>query len=201
MKKLIAVLICLLAVLCVLTACQTDPEPTGDTTRPVDLPGLTTERPTSRETESTPPETVPATEATTVPTETPAPETHGFFRSDVDKFEIVTPYAILQYPKKWEDRVVVEQTQGDWYTVAFYAISEGGNIRVFDVVFGESPDVTFPLGTFESLQGEVEVSIVDYSGEAVEQAPEELVSDIYEMSEDMNEVISGLVYNYGLEVR
>ena len=199
MKKWILVIGCVLISMTLLSACTDQPNrgssdqhhPNTDT-----LPVISAEQ-----TNDVPGTTEGLSTTTAAETETEPAETHGFFKSDVDKFEIETPFAILQYPKKWEDQVTVTQTDGDFYTVSFFAIIDEKDIPLFDIVFGDNPNASFELGSMKTADGETVVSVVDYSGEAIQSVPENKVDIISQMTEDMNEVISGLVYNYGLEIR
>lgn len=121
-----------------------------------------------------------------------------FYKSDVETFEIETPYAKLKYPVKWKDECVVETTEGDPYIVAVSAKSGDESIKVFDIAFGAAPKNGNLLGTMNSDGKEVTVSIVDYSEAFADKYSAEESSRLYAMAEDVNEIISGLVYEYNL---
>lgn len=124
-----------------------------------------------------------------------------YYKSDVETFEIETPYAKLKYPVKWKDKCVVDKAEGDPYTVTVSGIVDDKNVKLFDVVFGTAPKNGYLLGTMTSDGKEVQVSIVDYSKDyAADYSPEEY-PDLYTMAEDVNEIISGLVYDYNMVLK
>lgn len=122
-----------------------------------------------------------------------------FYKSDVDTFKIETPYATLKYPSKWQDKCVVEKTDGNPYLVTIYGKADE-NVKLFDVAFGDVPDNAYVLGTFISNNEEITVSLIDYSSEYSENYSVENCPDFYAMSEDVNEIISGLVYDYNMTI-
>lgn len=121
-----------------------------------------------------------------------------YYKSDVDTFEIDTPYAKLQYPSKWEDKCEVKNTEGNPYLVTIFGKADDKKIKLFDIAFGTTPKDGYILGTIMSNNKEVTVSLVDYSGDIAESYPSDKYSDLYVMAEDVNEIISGLVYNYDM---
>lgn len=121
-----------------------------------------------------------------------------YYKSDAETFEIETPYAKLKYPTKWKDKCVVEKTEGDPYVVTVSGIADDKNIKLFDVVFGTAPKDSYLLGTMTSDGREVTVSIVDYSKDYADDYSADDYPELYAMAEDVNEIISGLVYDYNI---
>lgn len=121
-----------------------------------------------------------------------------YYKSDVETFEIETPYANLKYPSKWKDKCVVNKTEGDPYIVTISGIVDDKNIKLFDIVFGAVPKNGYLLGTMTSDGKEVTVSLVDYSEDFSDDYSVEEHPELYAMLEDVNEIISGLVYDYNM---
>lgn len=128
------------------------------------------------------------------------PDEASYYVSGKSTFEIKTDYAVLQYPEKWKDSCKTEIKDGDPYTVSFSAVVKDEQVPVFDIVFGAVPEDGFQVGILPADSGDVDVSVVDYSGSFAEKYPEKDYPELYEMSEDMNDVISGLVYQYNMHV-
>ncbi len=171
MKKFILIFLTLAMSLCVLTSCGENEEKPED----------------NKEVQTT------ANAQTTT-------EKIEYYKSDVETFEIETPYAKLKYPAKWKDKCVVEKTEGDPYTVTVYGIADDENIKLFDVVFGTAPKDSYLLGTMKSNGKEVTVSLIDYSEDFADDYSVENYPELYAMVEDVNEIISGLVYEYHMEM-
>ena len=118
----------------------------------------------------------------------------SFYKTDEDTFEIKTEYCSLYYPKKWEKYIKTETDDKEPYTVKFIALEEKDEIPLFDVVFGES-SIGSKLGKLEIDNEKVDVYLVDHSGEWSENITKDSESNLYAMSEDVNVLISKLVYN------
>lgn len=153
---------------------------------------------TEETTTSTPVETPGATETETE-TETEA-ETYEFFRTDEETFDIYTPYCMLKYPVKWKDTVSTEVYESEGtYSVKFYAVLEWNTIPLFTVTFGQS-ESGYLLGTLDTEGSVYEVYLTDHSEELPEWLSEANELTYYEMCEDVNVVISKLVYDYGMKM-
>lgn len=116
----------------------------------------------------------------------------GFYKTDEDTFEIKTKYCSLYFPKKWEKYVKTEIDDKEPYTVKFIAVEEEKEIPLFDIVFGK-PSTDSKLGKLENEK--VDVYLVDHSGEWPENITKDSESNLFAMSEDVNVLISKLVYN------
>ena len=126
-------------------------------------------------------------------------ETLGYYTSDKATYQIETKYAKLVYPEKWKDTCVTAISSEEPYTVSFKALVEDAEVPVFDVVFGAKPDKGFLVGTLPAENADIDVYIVDHSGSFAEKYPQDKYPELYEMSEDMNEVVSGLIYGSGMK--
>lgn len=138
--------------------------------------------------------------ATATPDSVTGTETPKFYSSGKETFEIETEYGTLVYPKKWEDSCVTEIKTGDPYIVSFLAVVKDEKVPVFDVAFGTKPEESFQVGILSTDKGDVDVYIVDHSGKFTKKYPQTGYPELYEMSEDMNEVISGLISRYKMTV-
>ena len=185
MKRTLSVVISILILSFLFASCKENPT--------ASISSAETDQPILSSTELTEPESEIISQ-----TETVSPTEATYYQSEVDTFEIETPYGVLQYPEMWKNKVIVEQNDGSPYTVSFLVQKGEETIRLFDILFGESPDAAAELGTMDTASGAVRVSLLDYSGEAVSAFSENEREDIYAMAEDLNVVISGLVHQYGL---
>lgn len=118
----------------------------------------------------------------------------GFYKTDEDTFEIKTEYCSLYYPKKWENYIKTEIDDKELYMVKFVALEEKDEIPLFDIVFGK-PSTGSKLGSLEIDNEKVDVYLVDHSGEWPENFTKDSESNLFAMSEDVNVLISKLVYN------
>lgn len=132
------------------------------------------------------------TTAVTPSTATEATEV-GYYQTDEDTFEIETKYGALHYPKKWESNIKTKITDEEPYSVEFIALDEYDEIPLFDIVFGET-DEGAKLGKLEINGETINVYLVDYSGDWPESVSDEEI-DLFAMSEDVNVLISKLVYD------
>lgn len=132
------------------------------------------------------------TTAVTPSTVTEATEV-GYYQTDEDTFEIETKYGALHYPKKWENNIKTKINDGEPYSVEFIALDEYDEIPLFDIVFGET-DEGAKLGKLEINGETINVYLVDYSGDWPESVSDEEI-DLFAMSEDVNVLISKLVYD------
>ncbi len=169
MTRFILIILALVMSLCLLASCGKAEEKSEDNTNV---------------------QTTESTEAAT--------EKIEYYKSDVETFEIQTPYANLKYPSKWEDECIVEKNEGDSYTVTVSGIVDDESVKLFDIVFGTVPENGYLLGTMTSDGEEVTVSLVDYSQDFTDDYSAEEYPDLYAMAEDVNEIISGLVYDYDM---
>lgn len=124
----------------------------------------------------------------------PSTEEISFYTTDEDTFEIKTDYCSLYYPKKWEKNIKTKIDDKEPYTVKFIALENKEEIPIFDVVFGKSSTGS-KLGKLKIDNEEINVYLVDHSGEWPEKITKDSESNLYAMSEDVNVLISKLVYN------
>jgi hypothetical protein len=68
-----------------------------------------------------------------------------FYTTDEDCFAIETQYGILEYPKKWKEKIKTEIVEADPYTVKFICITSARDIPLFDLNYGGGEG--FLLGT------------------------------------------------------
>ena len=121
----------------------------------------------------------------------------GFYKTDEDTFEVKTKYCSLYYPKKWEKYIKTEIDEKEPYSVKFIALEDNKDIPLFDVVFGKQ-SIGSKLGKLEIDNEKVDVYLVDHSGEWPENITKDSESNLFAMSEDVNVLISKLVYNSNL---
>ena len=120
-----------------------------------------------------------------------------FYTTDETVFAIETPYCDLYYPTKWKDKLGTEVIEnGDSYSVKFYTTIDGEEISLFDMNFGEEG---VPLGTLTNDGEEIPVNIINYDTDFSGYTEEEQ-SDLVEMVEAINVVISKLLENYEFEL-
>lgn len=114
-------------------------------------------------------------------------------------FVIETPVVDLYYPEKWNDFVRVEQIEGDFHTVQFFATIEGKNeIQLFDVLLGGEEG--YLLGYIKGENNEeISVNIVSYDFELGDDWTSEEETLIYAMLEDVNYIIGMLQKEVGFE--
>lgn len=120
-----------------------------------------------------------------------------YFKSEEDVFEIKTPYCSLYYPKKWKDSINIEVKNGEQCVVKFTAKSGAKEYALFDISFGEVEN-GFLLGSLPTDTENIDIYLVDYSGELPDDLPEEDKNNMLAMVEDVNVIISELVYRLDL---
>ena len=121
-----------------------------------------------------------------------------FYKTDEDTLKITTPYGDVKYPKTWKDRVKTESGQnGDSFEVSFTAVLGNKNIPLYSFVFGETSE-GYKLGTLKTNKETVDVYIIDAYYDAAAELDEEQLNLYYEMCEDVNVIISKLVYDNGM---
>lgn len=125
-------------------------------------------------------------------------ETIEFFKTDEETFVIETAYCPLKYPVKWQNYVAVENTQlGDTAGVSFTAVFGEERFSLYTVAFGNAMG-GYKLGTVSTDGGDVEIYLVDTYNSAIETTSEENRDMYYQMCEDVNVIISKLVYDNGM---
>ena len=155
-------------------------------------------------------ETEDETELTASDTEeaTPSVDTEEdvskeFYISDADVYEIETPYGPIYYPTKWKDIVVTEVTEGDSsYRIKFSAQLDEKSVALYSVIFGEASEKHIVSGTLSVDEAtHVRVYFEDHSAEGMNAGLSENSEQTYlAMCEDMNVIISKLVYVSGMEL-
>lgn len=121
-----------------------------------------------------------------------------FYTTDETVFVIETPYCDLSYPIKWEKELKTEVVEnGESYTVKFYTTIDEKNIPLFDVNFGGKEGD--PLGTLTCEGNDISVNVINYSTDFSTYSEEEQ-SDLFEMVEAINVVISKLIETYDFEL-
>ncbi len=135
--------------------------------------------------------------------ETPESESEStvdFSKYDEDIIKLSTPYVTLEYPVKWNGVVATETFENESsYTVKFYAYLDYQYISLADFVIGNSSDGII-LGTIDTASGEIPIYLIDYSahsGNYLSQASKDI---FFQMSEEVNIIISNLIYNSGMRV-
>lgn len=117
----------------------------------------------------------------------------GYINSDVDTFVVETDYCPLHFPVKWEEYIEVEIFTETAYSVLYSAILDNGDrVPVFEIVFNESNDGVL-LGTLDNSE-KVNVYLVDHSDNLPSDLTEDDTERIYMISEDVNVLISKLIY-------
>ncbi len=121
-----------------------------------------------------------------------------FYKSDEEVFLIDTPYVQLQYPVRWQDRVTAIGNDSEPYIVSFKTTLSIGEVPLFDIVFGECDG--YKLGAIEVNGQSIDIYIRHY-----ELSPDDVPQEEYYewggMCEDVNTLISGLVYNYNMIIQ
>lgn len=104
-----------------------------------------------------------------------------------DSLIVETPIVNLQYPKKWENQISVEQIVEDTHTVTFLGTVEGKEaVHMFDVVFGGTEGIF--LGTMNGIGVHLVYTDINFD----ENWSEEEKNTIYAMQEDVNYMIGML---------
>lgn len=128
----------------------------------------------------------------------PEDTTIEFYQTDEETYAINTPYCKLYYPIKWAELVETSVSEAEsFYEVSFYAELEGSSIPLFNVTFGEGSE-GYLLGKLETDEGEIKVFLSVFSDDYNGSLSAEAEGDYYQMCEDINVIISKLVYENGL---
>ena len=121
-----------------------------------------------------------------------------FFKTDEETYIIETAYGPLKFPVKWKDYTFTETVQsGDTYGVAFTAVFGEERFSLYTIAFGNALG-GYKLGTVNTENGEDDVYLIDAYNEAIEMTSEENRDVYYQMCEDVNVIISKLVYDSGM---
>lgn len=121
----------------------------------------------------------------------------SFYKTDEDTFEIKTKYCSLFYPKKWQKTVKTEIVDKTPYVVKFIASENKKEIPLFDIAFGKT-DKGSKLGKIKISEKYYDVYLVDHSSEWPDDISKDKNSNLYAMSEDVNVIISKLIYDSGM---
>lgn len=120
--------------------------------------------------------------------------TIGYAETTEDTFKIDTEYCSLHYPVKWEEYTDVEILTEPYYSVVFNAILDDSNkIPVFEIVFGDN-NIGVLLGTVNIENENVNIYLVDNSDNWPSELSDSEKERLNMMSEDVNVLISKLVY-------
>lgn len=139
--------------------------------------------------ETIPGDTLPAAEE---PVESAA-------EAEVEPVAIETPYITLYYPGEWASVLLVEQSDGEVYTVKFSVDLESGTIvPLFEIRLGGPAEEGFAF--FLSKDGE----IMAVNAESYPFTPEEGMRDdeiiiVYSMQEAINYVLDGMELFYTVD--
>ncbi len=125
----------------------------------------------------------------------------SFYKYDSDVFEAaVTPYASLVYPVEWKDSVKVDITESEEaYKVMFVALLDGLEVPLYAIVFGDS-DTGNIIGEISKDTTTVTVYCEDLTEGSTDLLTPESADIYLQMSEDINVIISDLVYKSGMEL-
>ena len=105
--------------------------------------------------------------------------------SDTEVFEIDTPIANMKYPAVWETKTRVKSTDD---SVSFYAILDGkDDFLLFTLETDDSE------GYLVGTMGDTNVYIVENELEFDETWTEEERQTIYDMQDDVNVILQGLI--------
>ena len=121
--------------------------------------------------------------------------TEGTLMPTVDTGEdllIDTPYAVISYPKKYEEHLYVTHDQGEVYRVSFFAdFGAGKTVRLFTLLL--NCDIAQAVGEFETMDGEkILVGIESWNLTFDESWSENEISTVRAMQEALNHVLSAL---------
>lgn len=118
-----------------------------------------------------------------------------FYTTDEDCFAIETQYGILEYPKKWKEKIKTEIVEADPYTVKFICITSARDIPLFDLNYGGGEG--FLLGTIPKDSKKIPVYLNSFAIDKTTMSEEEY-STCRAMSEDVNVIISRLIEKNGM---
>ena len=121
------------------------------------------------------------------------PEEYVKVESEV--FVIENEFCDLYYPVKWKENVVVNQDEFG-STVKFSAKSGNKEVALFEIIFNMDGEI--PLGTISKEDSNIYVAMNDLSGTWPEDLSEYETETFTFMLEDVNVLISKLVYESGM---
>ena len=126
--------------------------------------------------------------------------TLAFFKTDEEVFETKTPYCSIMYPTKWRDSVAVNVSETDsGCSVAFSALLDDTDVPLYTIVI-EVESEGYLLGTVDTSDGTKNVYLIDmYDSETAGALTEESEEKYLQMCEDVNVIISKLVYDSGMQ--
>ncbi len=120
-------------------------------------------------------------------------ETGEFYHSDVETFEISTPYVPLYYPAMWKDITKVDMIEDETSCrVSFNAILDTYTVPLYTIVFGES-ETGYQIAEVSTDKGSVFVYCEDQTAGQSERLSEASKETYMLMSEDINVIISNLL--------
>ena len=121
-----------------------------------------------------------------------------FYKTDEEVYEIENSLCILKFPVKWKD--VVTTTVSDdknRCSVVFTANLDGMTIGLYTIEIADESE-GYCLGTVKTSAGDKNVYLIDQYDEYSEMLSDES-KDIYlQLCEDVNALISKLVYDNGM---
>ena len=121
-----------------------------------------------------------------------------FFKTDEDTLTIETPYVPLKYPARWMGMVKTETVQAEGaYGISFTAVLGGIDLPLYMFSFSDMYG-GYKLGTVKTDSGEFEVYLTDMYDDAVDLLPKDEQLLYFQMCEDVNVIISKLVYDNGM---
>ena len=137
-------------------------------------------------------------ESTNINTTESENEDIPFLKYDSDTFEISTPFVPLYYPVKWKDNVKVEsfEVNGN-YEVNFTALLEDKTLPLYSIIFGNVTN-GYELGYIEYGSEKLQVFLFDYMMTEPGLMSEDNKAKYFEMAEDINVIISKLIYEDGM---
>ena len=121
-----------------------------------------------------------------------------FYKAEDDTYKIVTPYCDLYYSAEWKDAVTVKMSDSEPFSATFIALLDGKNVSLFTIVMGNSSEQGYVLGTLKTDKGDTNVYLIDHSGETNVEFSEESQLIYDRMCEDVNVIISNLIYKSGM---
>ena len=128
------------------------------------------------------------------------PDDIPFIEIEGDTYEIPTPYCNLQYPISWKDYIQLDTLETeDYYEVKFTALIEGNSIPLYSIILGDI-EIGHLIGTVINETLTFDVRFLNYTEDSVPQMSDEGNLMYYQMGEDINVIISKLVYDCGMEL-
>ena len=140
-------------------------------------------------------------DTTTAPETTVAEETTEkieFYKTDEEVYEIENSLCTLKFPVKWKD--VVTTTVSDdknSCSVVFTANLDGMTIGLYTIEIADESE-GYCLGTVKTSAGDKNVYLIDQYDEYSEMLSDESKDTYLQLCEDVNALISKLVYDNGM---